>query len=249
MDPKGVINLLEKGEQVTRIYSNLYEERKTLYTSFASSKDHQILERLKIINLRERKVLEALEENKDSIIENIELARTQSNLHRSLEFMRGYFEQVLQSQKEFLNNELLMIERKITWRQALKNFYDYFNVLDSFEKRARKCNKYLFSPKEFQEVLKANESSLPAQIKEVLVHTSVFVLVFVGIHTAFSSWEELKLFDVSKLPPTLEIFKFIIMASVISLLNLPFRVINGVKNSKRAIVEALNNLIIENDIN
>ncbi|MBI4919001.1 hypothetical protein HY837_03665 [archaeon] len=244
MNPEAIVNLVEKSEQVTRIYSDLYKERKTLYTTFSENKDQQILERLKTINLRERKVLEALEKNKAEILKNIDLAKEYSNIHKSLEFMSGYFEQLIQAQNEFLDKELLMIEGKINWKQALKDFYHYFNVLDSFEKRARKCNKYFFSPKEFQEVLKANESSLPVQVKNILVNTTVFVLIFIGISTTFSSLEELKLFDVSKLPSINDLLRFVVIASIISMLNLPARVLNGVKSSKRAIIEALNNLVI-----
>lgn len=247
-----LLKILEKIEQVTRIYNSLYEERADLYKKLTKRripffrpkpKNEIVVQRLLTINSRERKIAGILVGNKESILSYASLADKYPEIKKSLSMMNSYFDNLLEKQIGFLDMERQVLNGQKSWNEALPRFDNYFKAISEFEAVAKQCNRRVFSPKELAEFLMKNKAIIPPKLTSTISEITVFVLVFMGIDTVFKSLPEGNIFDPSKYPSVPELSKFIALGSIISLLNIPSRLVNAARNRKAAILSSLALLI------
>ncbi|MBI5065526.1 hypothetical protein HZA97_04770 [Candidatus Woesearchaeota archaeon] len=243
---KGLLKILEKSEQVVRLFNKIYEERAEVYKSlskrFSLSNKPALIERLKILNGRERKILSILRENKDVVLPELALAQDNVKGLKMLKIVVPYFDKILDEQEKFLDDELCVIEGTKKWKDILVEFQEFFALLEDFKNNAKNCNKNFFSPKDLADSLENHKGLLPKEMKEIVLFSSVFVLIFEATIIAWDSWSQIKLFDPSKIIPMTELIKYIVIASALSYLNLPVTVFTAIKSQFKTISDSLLNL-------
>jgi hypothetical protein len=258
MDVRSLVQVVKKAEQVTRIFDSLYRERSQLYAKLLSrglfSRKKAVLARIATINQRERRVVQALRLGKDLTVTSVddclgdpEFMRALvheignvSDLVVNLKAVDSYFSSILDAQERFLDAELNAVNSQ-SWKEVMIELVRLKEIIESYKGALHVLEEKVFSPVDLVQDLEQRKDAL-ADIRDLIVEISVFVLLFVGTDVAFRSWNEGKFFISGNMPPIPVLLKFIGIASVIAYLQVPSRLISGVKDSFESIKSSIEKL-------
>lgn len=254
MNTQELITITTKAKQVMNIFTLIYEERAKLYKKMRFQyKKHKHIDRLLVINGREKRVIEILKKNTDSLKRkvaqaNYELIKQNNGNKRYIHEMaqqlgiaEHYFDEIMIEQENFVNIEKELLEEAREkhvlsnhWKQAFKEFIKYIQLLQEKGEKIHHLGKQTFDPHKILDKTKYHLDS--HKHKDIFEGTLYFVVVFILFNSGIDVIKEMNL---DPIPPPEVWVRLLLIALFFAHLNIPNNIMNSRKRVTRKILHQI----------